>query len=417
MSDNDWGRAEFYKEARKDLPGPLNGVRVLEVTTTWAGPRVGSVLADYGADVVRIETAAAPDVLRLIPPPLPGTQPPDGFLNASCNKNKRSICLDVRCAEGLAVFLRLAAQCDVLIENFKKGVIAAWGCGYEQVRAVNPAIVYVSVTGYGQYGPYSERPGYDPAAQAYSGFMHMNAPDPEAPPMRAPTYLADELAGLHGALATMAALRYRDASGEGQHIDISLLDALIDSCTGLHTQAAAGYPTPRPGNPIPFAAPTGVYSCKDGYVYAGILLDAHWRIMAEMIGRPELADDPEHATMKERVARRAEVDAILGAWCAQRTRAEIVEACREYEIAVAPILTPQEALEDPHVQAREAVQPMTHPNGAALYANAPAAKMSRTPLRNRAYAPLLGQHTAEVLREAGYSAEAIQALRDAKAIG
>jgi formyl-CoA transferase len=412
MSETHQDRDAFYREARADLTGPMAGVRVLELTTTIAGPRVGGVFADYGADVVRIENSKTPDICRLLPPMMPDTDPPDGHLNAFVNKNKRSIQLDMHKPEGLETFMTLIKDFDVFVENFKKGTVDAWGCGYEAVRKVKPDIVYVSVTGYGQFGPYAEHPGYDPAAQAYSGFMWMNAHTKEDLPLRTATYLADELAGLHGALGAMAALRHRDQSGEGQRVDISLLDAMIDSCTSLHNQAAAGLPTPRPGNPIPFASPSGLYSCKDGFVYAGVLLDAHWKIMAEMIGNPELADDPEYATFPKRIANRPKVDALLAAWCKERSRAEAEEVCAKAGIAVAKVLTPQEAVENEHVQARETMTPLQHPCGADVKINNPAPKFSRTPAKNRSYAPLLGANTDEVLEQAGISAKARQELRD-----
>jgi formyl-CoA transferase len=412
MAESDGERDAFYKNARTDISGPLEGIRVLEISTTWAGPRCGGVLADYGADVVRIETAKSPDIARFLPPTLPGTNPPDGFLHACGNKNKRSLALDIRKPEGREAFMRLLPQFDVVLENFKKGTMASWGCGYEDCCKVKPDIVYVSLTGFGQFGPYSDRPGYDPAAQAYSGFMHMNAPTEAEPPLRAPTFLADELAGLHGALGTIAAIRHRERTGEGQRVDVSLLDAIIDSSTGMHAQAASGLDTPRIGNPIPFAAPSGIYHCKDGYVYAGILLDAHWKIMAAMIGKPELGDDPRYANFMGRIARRAEVDAILGEWCAQHTRAEIVSTCERAQIAVAAVYTPAEAVNDPHVQTREAIVKMPHPNGGEVMLNNPAPKFSRTPVRTRSCAPLLGAHTDEVLEAAGFSAEERQSLRE-----
>ncbi len=412
MNHADNERNEFYKNARYDLPGPLVGVRVLEVTTTWAGPRCGCILADYGADVVRVELAQVPDVTRKLPPYLPGTNPPDGFLHASANKNKRSIALDIRKPEGREVFMRMLPNFDVVLENFKKGTMASWGCSYADCCKVVPNIIYISITGFGQYGPYSERPGYDPAAQAYSGFMWLNRENEEQIPMRAPTFLADELAGLHGALSAVASIRHRERTGEGQHIDVSLLDAAMDSSTGLLVQAAAGIEPPIVGNPMTFAAPTNIFKCKDGFVYAGVLLDTHWKVMAKMIGRPELADDPRYSSFFGRILQRAEVDAILGEWCAQHTREEVVNICQEHQLAVAPVCSAMEAVNDPHVQVREAFSPVKTTEGEDLLLNSPAPKMSRTPLKNRTTAPGLGQHTDELLEAAGIGEAERQKLRE-----
>lgn len=404
-------REDFYKEAREDMSGPLEGVRVLDITTTWAGPRCGSVLADLGADVVRIELAASPDISRFLPPTIPGTDPPDGHLHAEANKNKRSICLDLRKEDGLAVFKKLVTKTDIVVENFKRGTLASYGCGYEDCRKIKPDIIYVSVTGFGQFGPYSNRPGYDPAAQAYSGFMWMNAHNENDEPLRAPIYLADELTGLHGGIGALGALRHRDRTGEGQHVDCSLLDSIINSSTGFNAMAAGGVKLPRIGNPFIFAAPTGIFKCTDGYVYAGVLLDNHWKIMCEMMGRPELAEDPNYATFQERIKRRAEVDAVLNDWCATRTRAEVVEACEKAQIAVASVNTMEEAVADPHVQYREAITAVPHQSGNEIKLTNPAIKYSRTPIRVRNPAPMLGQHTDEVLEEAGISEEERDALR------
>ena len=260
-------RDAFYREARTDLAGPLEGVRVLDVTTTVAGPRCSCVLADYGAEVIKIEIRDPGDVARRLPPTLPGTDPPDSYLHATINRNKKNISLDLRRPRGRDILHRLVQDTDILVENFKQGTLAGWGCGYEQVRKTRPDIVYVSITGFGQYGPYSERPGYDPVAQAMSGFMQLNAASDEAIPMKAPVFLADEIAGLHGVMAALAALQHRNRTGEGQHVDVSLLDSMIDSSTGLLSLAAQGVPTPRLGNTYTFAAPANAYQCRDGSMH------------------------------------------------------------------------------------------------------------------------------------------------------
>ncbi len=403
-------RDAFYREARSDLDGPLEGVRVLDVTTTVAGPRCSCVLADYGAEVVKIEVRDPGDVARRLPPTLPGTDPPDSYLHATINRNKKNISLNLRRPRGRDVFHLLVQNADILVENFKLGTMGSWGCGYEQVRKTRPDIIYVSITGFGQYGPYSERPGYDPIAQAMSGFMQLNAASDEAMPMKAPVFLADEIAGLHGVMAALAALHHRNRTGEGQHVDISLLDSMIDSSTGLLSLAAQGVPTPRLGNTYIFAAPANAYRCRDGWVYALLVLDTHWRRLSRLLGRPELANDPDYATLQARLGKRQEIDQMLSDWCRSRTRQEIVRAFEKEQLAAGPVLTPAETARDPHVVHREAIQQVTGKLGGTYRLTGPSAKFSRTPIRLRSGAPRVGEHSREILAEAGFSSKEIEEL-------
>jgi formyl-CoA transferase len=402
-------RDEFYANARHDLPGPLAGVRVLEATTMWAGPMCGCVLADFGADVVKIEMPGG-EVVRRLPPMLPDTDPPVGFLQATVNRNKRSAVLDLRTPEGRDVFLRLAARADVVVENFRPGVMARYGLGYADVCRVRPDVVYVSISGFGQWGPDADRAGYDPIAQAASGWLALNgAPDGEA--VKAPTFLADDLAGLHGALAALAALRHRDRSGEGQHVDVSLLDCMLFQSNGYLTLGALGDALPRLGNEFRIAAPARVYAAADGGVMAGAVLDAQWRALAAIIGRHELGSDPRYATTAARLARRAEVDALLAAWIAPRSTREVVETLLAAGLAVAPVRSYADAAADPHVLARDMLVPVAQEGGSEVPITGPPAKLSRTPTSVRSGAPALGAHTDAVLGEAGLDAGEIAALR------
>jgi formyl-CoA transferase len=293
-------KKDFYRNARTDIPGPLSGVRVLEATTTWAGPMCAAVLADFGADVIKVEIPSG-DVGRSLQPNLPGTD--ISFAHATVNRNKRALSLDVRTEQGRDIFLELAAVSDVIVENFKVGTMTGYGLGYEQVCQLKPDIVYVSITGWGQFGPNHEAAGYDPLAQASSGFMSVTGA-PDGPPTKAGTYLADDLGGLHGALGTMAALRHRDQTGEGQHVDVALQDALLFQSNGLLTLGAMGVEPARTGNEFGAAAPANVFDCLDGAVFAGVLLDPHWRTLAPIIGEPDLADHESFATRMARVENR-----------------------------------------------------------------------------------------------------------------
>jgi formyl-CoA transferase len=239
-------KSEFYRDALADQDGPLAGTRVLDITTAWAGPMVACVLGDLGCDVVHVDLPASPGGTNF-PPAIPGTTL--SWAHQTVNRNKRSITVDLRRPEGIALALEVVAVSDIVVQNFKPGTLAGWGIGYDDCRAVKPDIVYVSVSGYGQFGPWSPRPGYDPAALAHSGWMTLNGPVDGAP-NKAPTFLADDLAGLHGVIGALAALRHRDATGEGQHVDVALLDAILYQSNGLLTLAAMDLPLPRLGNRV-----------------------------------------------------------------------------------------------------------------------------------------------------------------------
>ena len=403
--------SSFFREARADLDGPLHGIRVLEVTSTWAGPRCAGMLADYGADVIKVELLGSPDVAHRLPPFLHHATPPVSFFHAAVNRNKRNIALNFKRARGLEIFLKLALDADIIVQNHLPGRMAEWGCGYEQVRAINPDVVYISISGYGQYGPYCQRPGYDPMAQALSGLMWLNGVG-DGPPMKVPIYLADEVTGLHAAFAALAAIKHRDTHGEGQHVDVSLLDATVASCTGQPTLAAQGLPTPRWGNLYPFGSPANVYSCLDGWVYAGVLLDTHWVRLAELLCRPELGKHPDYATIPGRVARREELDRMLADFCKTRTRDQVIDAVGRIGLAAEKVLTPGEMVEDQHIQARDTIQAARQPSGAVVKTEGPPAKMSRTPVRVRRVAAPHGWDTDEVLKAAGFDDKERAKLRE-----
>ena len=402
-------KADFYREARADVSGPTADLRVLEATTTWAGPMCGCLLADFGADVIKVEHPAG-EIARRSPPLLPGTGKPVSFMHATVNRNKRSLCLDLRRPEGRDLFLSLAGKADVVIENFRPGTMQEWGLGYDAVRAIRADTVYVSISGYGQFGALHRRMGYDPLAQAMSGFLSLNG-NPDGEPVKSPTFLADDLAGVHAALAALAALRHRDRTGEGQHIDVALLDSLLFQSTGYLTLGAMDVPLPRLGNEFRIAAPANSYRCRDGHIMAGVLLDAHWKRLARLLGRPELADDPAYATAPARIERRGEVDGMLEEWTAQHNVAEAVEALIGAGLPAAPVRTYAEAARDPAVAERDMLQSTTQADGSTAPITGPAAKFSRTPTRVRTGAPGLGAHTDEILAELGLDESEIQRLR------
>ncbi len=390
---------DFYREARNDLTGPLQRLRVLEATTSWAGPMCGCMFADLGADVIKVE-AIEGEVGRRAGPFITGEGSKISFLHATVNRNKRSLTLDLRKPEGRDIFLKLAARSDVIIQNFRPGTFDKWGIGYEDCRKVKPDIVYVSISGFGQFGPDHDRPGYDPVAEAASGFMSLNG-SPDGGPVRCATYLGDDLAGLHGALSALAALRHRDATGEGQHIDVSLMDSILFQSNGMLTLGAIGHPMPRIGNRSLFSAPVDAFECADGHVFVAVLLEPHWRALTKIIGRPELADDPRFVDLVARHHNRDATDAFVAAWMKTQKKADVEREFAKVGIPAAAVKTYSEAAANPHVTERDMLQPFEQEDGKFVPLTGPAAKFSRTPTKVRTRAAKLGEHTWEILSELG----------------
>ncbi len=395
-------KSEFFAEARDDLTGPLAGVRVLEATTTWAGPMAGCVLADYGADVIKIEHPAG-EVIRRLPPLIPDST--HTIPDETVNRNKRNFTLELRTDAGRELFLKLCLTADIIIENFRPGTLDSWGIGYADVKKLKADIVYVSISGFGQFGELSDRVGYDPMAQSFCGFTSLNGA-PDGQPTKAPTYLGDDLSGLHGALGAMAALRHRDQTGEGQHVDVALVDSILSASDGFPTAGALGLPLPRRGNQFGISAPVNRYPCEDGDVYAGVLLDSHWRLLTKLVGRDDLAG----LSLTERLERRDEVDKMLADWCIGRSVAQVVSTFAELGLPATRMNTYADIAHDSHVASRDMLQMVQLADGKEIPITAPAAKFSRTPVRIRHAAPTLGEHNEEILDELGYSREAQQQL-------
>lgn len=401
-------KSAFFAQARTDLKGPLEGLVVVEATTTWAGPMAGCVLADFGADVIKVEHPDG-EVLRRVPPTYADSSL--ALFHETVNRNKRNVSLNLRHPEGRRLFLELCKQADCVIENFKPGTLASWGVGYADVAAVKPDIVYVSISGFGQFGPLSDRPGYDPIAQNFSGWSSLNG-TPGDGPTKAPTFLGDDLGGVHGAMGAMAALMHRMRTGEGQHVDIALTDALIFQSDGLLAAGALGMPLKRWANQFSIAAPVNRYTCTDGDIYGGVLLDSHWKTLAALIGKPELGG----IRGPERIRRRDEFDGLVADWCATHTTAEVVAAWNAGGLAVTRVNSFAEASREPHLIERDMLQDVTLSDGKTVPVVGPAAKFSRTPVRIRHAAPSLGQHNAEILGALGVDADALAKLREEGAV-
>lgn len=395
-------KAEFYKDARRDKTGPYDGIVVIEATTSWAGPMAACILADFGATVIKVEHPAG-EVMRRLPLGVPNS---DLMIqHETVNRNKQNVSLNLQKLEGREIFLKLCAQADIVIENFRPGTLASWGVGYADVAAVKPDIVYVSISGYGQFGPMSERACYDPIAQNYCGWTSLNG-DPKGGPMKAPTFLGDDLAGLHGALGAMAALRHRDRTGEGQHVDVSLVDSLLYTCNGHLTAGALGLDIPKTGNEYLMATPVNDFRCTDGNVFIGLLLNSHWTVLAKLMGHEDIA----HLALPARLARRDELNAIVGAWCATRTVDVVVEAAAQVGLAATRVNTFKDVAAEAHIAARDMLQTTVLTDGTEVPLTGPSVKFSRTPTRIRNAAPAVGQDNEEVLGRLGISSAEIKRL-------
>jgi crotonobetainyl-CoA:carnitine CoA-transferase CaiB-like acyl-CoA transferase len=378
----------------------LAGLRVLELTQVMAGPFCGQVLGDMGADVVKVEPPEGDSTRQSL-----GTA---AFL--AVNRNKRSVALDLKTPAHQAVLHRLAHGADVLLENYRPGVAARLGADYETLAELNPRLIYASVSGFGQTGPYAQRPGYDLIAQGLSGVMSVTG-EPGGEPVKCGIPIGDLSAGLFCAVAILSAVIARERTGRGQRIDTSLFEGALALSIW---ETAELWETGRAPGPLGSAhrltAPYQALRTDDGHVTVGANNQKLWHRLCEAIGRPELADDPRFASNDARMAHRIELVAELESALAARGTDEWVEALIDAGVPCGPIHDYRQVFSDPHTQAREMEVRLSHPVEGEIRALGIPVKMSDTPGAIRRPAPLLGQHTAEVLLEAGFSDEEIAAL-------
>ncbi|WP_027285057.1 CaiB/BaiF CoA transferase family protein [Rubritepida flocculans] len=392
--------------------GPLKGLRVLDLTRVLAGPTCTQMLGDLGAEVIKIERPEAGDDTRGFAPPFwPETKESAYFLGV--NRNKQSVTLDIAKPEGQAVIHRLLPHCDILVENFKVGALAKYGLGWEQLKAKHPRLIYCSITGFGQTGPYAPRPGYDALIQAMGGVMSLTG-EPKGSPQKVGVPVADLFAGLYGCIGILAALNHRHSTGEGQHIDIGMLDTHVAwlANQGMNYLATGENP-PRLGNQHPNISPYQEFPTKDGYIILAIGNDPTFERFCRAFGVPHLLEDPRFQTNAKRVENRDLVTATLTPVMTSRTTAEWVEALEREKIGCGPINTLKDVFADPHVQARGMVVKMPHGSGAEIEVIANPVKLSATPPDYRSPPPVLGEHTEAVLRGLlGMGEAEIAALRE-----
>ncbi|MCS6932655.1 MAG: CoA transferase [Acetobacteraceae bacterium] len=391
--------------------GPLKGLRVLDLTRVLAGPTCTQMLGDLGAEVIKIERPGVGDDTRgFAPPMMPGTGQSAYFVGA--NRNKRSVTLDISAPEGQAVLRRLLDACDILVENFKVGTLAKYGFGYEQVHATHPHIIYCSITGFGQTGPYAARPGYDSLIQAMGGVMSLTG-EPDGLPQKVGVPVADLFAGLYGCIGILAALRHRERTGRGQQVDIGMLDAHVAwlANQGMN-YLATGEDPPRLGNQHPNIVPYQVFATADGHIMLSIGNDPTFARFCEAEGLAHLPADERFATNAARVRNRALVTETLTPVMRRRTTAEWIERLEALKIGCGPINRLSQVFADPQVIARQAVVEMPHPQAGTVKVIANPVRLSETPADYRLAPPALGADTDAVLRDlAGLTEDEIAALR------
>jgi formyl-CoA transferase len=395
--------------------GPLSDLRVVELGTLLAGPFCGQLLGDMGAEVIKVEPPGQGDPLRVW-----GQEKAHGksLWWPVVARNKKSITLDLRQSEGQKVLHELVAKADFLLENFRPGTLEKWGCGYDELAKINPRLIMIRVSGYGQSGPYSKRAGFGAIGEAMGGLRYVVG-DPTTPPSRMGISIGDSLAATFACLGALSALHHREVTGRGQVVDSAIYEAVLNMMESLVTEYdKSGYIRERTGAILPNIAPSNVYPTSDGsMVLIAANQDTVFQRLTQAMGRPELSQQPEYATHGARGARQKEIDAVIGEWTRTKTCAAVLELMEEFSVPAGLIYRAPEMLEDPHFQAREAIVSVPHPDFGELKMQNVAPKLSRTPGRVRSPSPKLGQHNDDVYRGLlGMNAERYTQLQAAKVI-
>jgi glutaryl-CoA transferase len=407
------------------MAGPLAGIRVLDLSRVLAGPWAGQNLADLGAEVIKIERPKVGDDSRAFGPPwvkdAQGRDTKDSAYFTSANRGKKSVTVNLQQPEGQALVRELAAKSDVLLENYKFGDLHRYGLGYDDLKAINPRLIYCSVTGFGQTGPYRERPGYDFMIQGMGGMMSVTGEPDGAPgggPQRAGVPIADIITGMYASIAVCAALAHRGQSGAGQHLDLALLDSQIALLAYQNTNYfATGKPPARIGNLHPNIVPYQPFSASDGEVILACGNDNLYRKFCQAAGCPELASDARFLTNGKRVENRKELTRLLGEIFAWRTKKAWVELLDAAGVPNGPINDIAEVFAEPQVKARGVKVEVAHPVAGRMPMVASPMRFSATPLEHETPPPLLGEHTEEILRGLlGRSAAEIAQLRESGVI-
>ena len=390
-------------------PSALSGIKVLELGQLIAGPFAAKLLGEFGAEVIKIEAPGTGDPLRKWRLLKDGTS----VWWQVQSRNKRSVALDLRRPEAQDLIRRLVQETDVLIENFRPGTLEGWGLGWEELHAINPGLIMLRISGYGQTGPYRDRPGFGVIGEAMGGLRHLTA-EPGRTPVRVGVSIGDSLAGLHGVVGVLLALYHRKVQGgEGQVIDVALYEAVFNMMESLIPEYSAfGVVREPSGSALPGIAPTNAYRCADGgYALIAGNGDGIFKRLMARIGRDDLGEDPGLASNEGRAARAAELDEAIGAWSATCPLQEVLAALDEARVPSGRIYNARDIAEDPHFRARDMILQAQLPDGQAIEVPGIVPKLSLTPGQVRRAAPALGADTDAVLQEAGVSDAALAELR------
>lgn len=387
----------------------LKGLKVLELGQLIAGPFASKTLADFGADIIKVEPPNSGDPLRKWRMLKDGTS----VWWQSQSRNKRSLALDLRTREGQEIIRSIATEADVLIENFRAGALEGWGLDPVELLTLNPRLIVLRISGFGQTGPYKNRPGFGVVAEAMGGLRHLTA-EPGRVPVRVGVSIGDTLAALHGVIGILLALQDRNTSGKGQIIDVALYEAVFNCMESLLPEYSAFDVVRGPaGSALPGIAPTNAYQCKGGgYVLIAGNGDSIFKRLMKLIGREDLANDPSLSDNAGRVARVAEIDKVIEAWTTKFSVDVVLAELEKSAVPSGKIYTVADIAADPHYQARDMFHSVNLDDGSSLMIPGIVPKLSRTPGSHRSNAPTLGKDTDHVLRQIGLTAEQIKELKD-----
>jgi len=389
------------------MAGPLSGVRVLELGSLIAGPFCAKTLADFGAEVIKIEPPGEGDPLRKWRRMRNGTS----LWWHVQSRNKKSVTCNLHRPEGQEIVRRLARSAHIMVENFRPGAMEKWHLGWEQLSRENPKLVLVRISGYGQSGPYKERPGFAAIAEAVGGLRYVNG-FPDRPPARPNLSIGDTIASFHGVMGALMALREAEKTGKGQVVDVALYEAVFNCMESLLPEYdSGGYIRERSGSALPGIAPSNLYPCKDGYVLIAGNADSLYSRLMSAIGRADLRDDPALARNDGRAAQMEKIDAAIGQWTSRFSQEEVLKEMEKAEVPAGRIYSAADIAADPHFQARGMIESIVASDGEPLKVPGIVPKLSATPGRIRTAAPKLGEHTGDVLRELKYSALEIEQLK------